>query len=1231
MKDHLKLTSLLLFLTAPLKATEHTYSAVPAMMGNAKMGLLCAQAPEFASRDCQTTVIPDNGRTRALFPYIPEQYNLLYRDEDSRLFSQFSGYPFVVKHQDGVCSLENAAVVTRQNTVDYPVYSYTCDGAAQESADLSRVQVNYIGAGVFQTENDAHFYGGITMDILHKEFAAMYPNTTVPCDSEAEYCLEQLNVVVNGSSEPYSSAWKDGRVLLGRGIIGSGGFSHATSLDIIAHETGHALLTWNSIIGYENNDTAAIQEAFADLTAVLVRNEFYKKLQAGGEQNFIESDAHQQLSTDGNFYYAMAWDKYVQNRALRYLYSPMTDGKSIDDWRDIEIETPGPHYQAGILNRFFYRLSTSKEWNISKTYRLTMKAAQSCFVEDTTFEHAAFCFIDVAEEQDKGMVSAKLQEVGLIPTNTLANNLDFSIERIYTSINYALAESEQADLSAVNINLNEQPLYQWQSHFNTQSQFNAIKQAQLSLDSGEHLLSITTSNTNGETKTGHRLLSVFAEPWCQPETGSVLSSQFSVNGEDFALDQGYALLAAQNIWYQQSLGEFQLHNMPADKVVSVFYDLNRDRQFTDDENVLSTTEYNSAVTLPNVDAVPGDMLVRFRIDDSSVSACTENELSQSFDLKVHIEAGVPTTPIDFSHKQVEQTLLLTVLPSYNEQAMFRWILPEQVIEQRETELEQAVNAQGAYTISLEHVVSDRVLSRAEKQIELIADPNLTITCEAQGTQCTLSASHDAQQAGVEYRWILAGEQLVKQDNQPFNYDFAGYGEFDVSLAMAYIDGTAEFSVQTKVLLSEPLPDLSLVIGKQVNSAITLSANSEFDNRYTLNWFIGGELQSSHEKEIAYEFTAAQMVTLQLLKAGEVVKETSQLVTPISDPNLLIQCELSGTQCELSVAHNLADIGLTYQWVLNGESIDKASMDTFNYDFAGYGEFTISLTLLVPDSNAEFTTSRVIQIQEPEPLPDVSFNISQVNNTFTFALSSALPAGFEITVVIDGQEYVLEDGQLQIELLSDASSFVYMLKKEGQIVEQQTRDLQREVVPNLDFVCVADGLSCQLSASHNADVQVEEYLWSTTAMQQPVQTSEPNYIMQFSEAGEYAVLLTIVTESGARFTKQKVVVVAEQPYANVDISFSQHNASLKLSTTNADQLGEQYQFIWLLNDKQITAKQLETELATLATDYTVKLQVLMAGKLVKEVSQTIYVYEDIGLDFTWQSNTEQPLRFSFKSL
>jgi len=1373
-------------------AADKSHVAVPAMMGNAKMGLLCAQAPEFASRDCQTTVIPDNGRTRALFPYIPEQYNLLYRDEDSRLFSQFSGYPFVVKHQDGVCSLENAAVITRKNTVDYPVYNYTCDGAAQESADLSRVQVNYIGAGVFQTENDAHFYGGITMDILHKEFAAMYPNTTVPCDSEAEYCLEQLNVVVNGSSEPYSSAWKDGRVLLGRGIIGNGGFSHATSLDIIAHETGHALLTWNSTIGYENNDTAAIQEAFADLTAVLVRNEFYKKLQAGGEQNFIESDAHQQLSTDGNFYYAMAWDKYVQNRALRYLYSPMTDGKSIDDWRDIEIETPGPHYQAGIFNRFFYRLSISEGWDIAKTFRLTMKAAQSCFVENTTFEHAAFCLIDAAEEQDKARVSAKLQEVGLIPTNSLVNNLDFSIERLYTSINYALAEPEQAELSALNIRLNEKPLYQWKSNYNTQSQFNAIKRAQLNLESGEHILSIETTNTQGETKTGHRLLSIFADPWCQPETGNILSNQLSVNGEDFVLEQSYTFLAPLNAWYQQSLGEFELHNISADKVLSVFYDLNRDRQFSDDEKVLSTTEYNTAIKLPNVDAVPGDMLVRMRVDDADASACAKNELSQSVDLKVHIEAGTPSTPIDFSHKQVEQTLKLVVTPSYANNTLFRWILPEQIIEQTASELEKAINAQGAYVIALEHVENDKVLSRATKQIELIADPNLVIACEAQntkcvlsashnsqnaaveykwtlageqitkqdnqsftydfagygefdvaltmayidgtaefstntrvtleeslpdlsltvgkqvnslitlqassefderyslnwliggelqssheknityefvsaqmvtlqllkagnvvkevtqmvtpkadlnleikceaqGTQCTFSMSHDAQQANVEYRWVLAGEELTKQDNQSFTYDFAGYGEFDVALTMAYIDGTAEFSAQTKIVLTESLPSLNFVVGKQINSLITLQASSEFDERYSLNWLIGDELQSSHEKNISYEFVSAQMVTLQLLKAGNVVKEVEQLVTPVSEPNLTIQCVVSGTQCELSVEHDLADVDLTYQWSLNGEKISKTSSEAFNYDFTNYGEFKISLILQVFDSNAEFATSTVVQIQEPEPLPEVNFNISQFNNTFTFALKSALPAEFEITIVIDGQEYVLENGQLQIEQQSDASSYVYLLKKAGQIVDQQTHDLQRATVPNLDFKCVADGLSCQFSATHDADTQVAEYVWSIGEVQEPVTTLEPNYVMQFLESGEYSVLLTVVIESGARFTIQKMVTVDEAPYEDVAISFSQHNATLKLETENSDSLSGQYQFVWLLNGEQTTAKQLETELATLATDYVVKLQVLLAGEVVKEVSQTIYVFEDIGLDFAWKSSSDSPLKFAFQSL
>ena len=891
MKDYLKpsLFASLFALAMPATANQASYHAVPAMMGNAKMGLLCAQAPDLPSRDCQTAVVPDNQRTRSLFPYIPEQFNLLYRDEDSVLFSQHSGYPFVLSQQEGVCYLENRAVAIQENINGYPIYRFDCGAGIEERADLAGIFRDYIRVGGFQVENDAFFYAGITMDILHKALAAMYPDTIAPCESDAEYCLQQLNVVVDGSREPYTSAWDEGRVLLGKGIIGNGTFSDATSLDIIAHETGHALLTWNSEIGYGNGDTSAIQEAFADLTALFVRSEFYKGLQAGGEQNFTESDAYHQLSKDGGAHYVIAWDRYVHNRALRYLYSPRTDGTSIDDWRDKETETPGPHYKAGILNRFFYRLSISDDWSVAKTFHLTMKAAQSCFVEDSSFEHAAFCLLDVAEEQDKARVSAKLQEVGLIPTNSLANNLDFSIERLYTSINYVLAESDQAELSAVNISLNEQPVYQWQSNYNTQSQLNAIKQAQLNLESGEHLLSIETTNEQGQIKTGHRLLSIFSDPLCEPDTENVLSNQLSINGEDFVLEQGYTFLAPQNAWYQQSLGEFRFHNIPTDKVVSVFYDLNRDRQFSDDEKVLSTTEFDTAISLPNVDTVPGDMLVRLRIDDLAVSACTENELSQSVDLKVHIEAGTPRTPIDFSYKQVEQTLHLAVLPVYGEQAMFRWILPEQVIEQTDIKLEREVNAKGAYAISLEHVENDRVLSRAEKQIELIADPNLVIECEAQNTKCILQASHAELADPFEYQWVINNELFKKESNAPFEYDFAEYGEFDVSLVMSKLDGTAEFSTSKKVSLSQPLPHENITIMvRQHNDNVSLSiANVDrFGEEYELIWWLDGEKFTTRqiEKQLA-QLASDYEVKLQIRLAGKVVKEVSHSVYMHADIGL----------------------------------------------------------------------------------------------------------------------------------------------------------------------------------------------------------------------------------------------------------------------------------------------------------------------------------------------------------
>ena len=395
----------------PLFAAENTHFAVPAMMGNAKIGLLCAQAPEFASRDCQTAVIPDNVRTRALFPSVPEQYNLYYRNAQSPLFSQYEGYPFVVKRENNLCTLENSAVITRKNESEFPAYSYSCDGEALESANTSRIMLNYLGQGDFQTENDTHFYAGITMDVLYEQFMQMYPESPSNCQQDSHYCLRQLSVIVDGSSSMFSSSWDGENILLASGLASGGYFSHGSSLDIIAHETGHAVLTWNSDIAYESNDTAAIQESIADLTALLVRSEFYSKLQTSGEQNFIESEAYLQLSADGNFYYALAWDSFITQKAQRYLFSPMTDGISIDDWRDRETQVPGQHFKAGILNRFFYRLATSNGWDIAKTFRLTMKAAQTCFVEDTTFEHAAFCLIDAAEEQDKALGEKLMAEL----------------------------------------------------------------------------------------------------------------------------------------------------------------------------------------------------------------------------------------------------------------------------------------------------------------------------------------------------------------------------------------------------------------------------------------------------------------------------------------------------------------------------------------------------------------------------------------------------------------------------------------------------------------------------------------------------------------------------------------------------------------------------------------------------------------------------------------------------
>jgi Zn-dependent metalloprotease len=163
-------------------------------------------------------------------------------------------------------------------------------------------------------------------------------------------------------SDPYfgyaatENAWLPFDHLL---TFGSGGPSGPlTSLDLVAHEVGHALMTYSANLdptgnGYEN---AALNEANSDIHATMVKHYLWGADGAGSVVPDSTTDA-----PGGRNTWEYLWTFGSQLSAdgatpLRWLYKPSKGGFSYDAWFD-GIGIDHPHWSSGPAVRAFFFLS----------------------------------------------------------------------------------------------------------------------------------------------------------------------------------------------------------------------------------------------------------------------------------------------------------------------------------------------------------------------------------------------------------------------------------------------------------------------------------------------------------------------------------------------------------------------------------------------------------------------------------------------------------------------------------------------------------------------------------------------------------------------------------------------------------------------------------------------------------------------------------------------------------
>ncbi len=168
-------------------------------------------------------------------------------------------------------------------------------------------------------------------------------------------------------------------------------FYPLVSLDVVSHEVAHGFTRENSNLAY-SAQSGGMNESFSD----------------------IAGEAAEYFLTGKNDFEVGATIFKTQGKALRYMYNPPLDGKSIGH---VSNYTSGMdvHYTSGIYNKVFYLMASASKWDTKKAFDVFVRCNRFKWTSSTNYESGAKATLDATKElgYDTKAVIKAFQEVGI--------------------------------------------------------------------------------------------------------------------------------------------------------------------------------------------------------------------------------------------------------------------------------------------------------------------------------------------------------------------------------------------------------------------------------------------------------------------------------------------------------------------------------------------------------------------------------------------------------------------------------------------------------------------------------------------------------------------------------------------------------------------------------------------------------------------------------------------------
>jgi len=201
--------------------------------------------------------------------------------------------------------------------------------------------------GAYCPLNDAHFFGGIVFNLYKEYFGTSPLKPGVKLTLRVHYGNSYENAFWDGSAMSFG----DGKTR----------FYPLVSLDVVAHEVSHGFTQKESNLTYSGK-SGGINEAFSDI--------------AGEGAKYF-------MTGTNDFEVGAAIFKQA-GKALRYMYNPPLDGRSVGHVKDY-YNGMDVHYSSGIYNKAFYLLAKTPGWNTRMAFEVFTKANMDYWQPSTDF------------------------------------------------------------------------------------------------------------------------------------------------------------------------------------------------------------------------------------------------------------------------------------------------------------------------------------------------------------------------------------------------------------------------------------------------------------------------------------------------------------------------------------------------------------------------------------------------------------------------------------------------------------------------------------------------------------------------------------------------------------------------------------------------------------------------------------------------------------------------------